>query len=231
MGTGMDDTSLSVLLKKHREWFSDMPSPWVDGGAYKGAFIQNCHTLFPDKRIIDFEPIPHRARKLGKKYGSGPERLQVHTMVLGASKKDIHFHIRKGNPFSSVLPDTPLLRSIYGSRIQIAETICASQVRMDQILHTPPGVVKLDVQGSEKEALKGCSAFLSQIQGIVVELSQQERYKGQVLADDLEAWLVNQGFICRDKIVHNSLGHEENKVWDAFFVNSNFLQGRMCGQK
>jgi predicted metal-dependent hydrolase len=63
MGSGMD-RPLTILLKKHRKLFAEMPSPWVDGGAYKGAFIQDCHTLFPDKEIIAFEPIPRRASKL-----------------------------------------------------------------------------------------------------------------------------------------------------------------------
>ncbi|MBU0972193.1 MAG: FkbM family methyltransferase [Proteobacteria bacterium] len=224
------DRPLSILLKKHQKLFSAMPSPWVDGGAYKGEFIQDCHTLFPDKEIIAFEPIPHRARKLAKNYGAGPGKLTVHARVLGASKKNIKFHIRKGNPFSSVLPHTPLLRSIHGSRIQIEETIRVSQVRVDEILHTPPGVVKLDVQGSEKEALKGCTTFLQQIQGIVIELSQQERYKGQARADEIEAWLLSQGFLCHDKIVHPPQGHEENRVWDAFFINIKFLKG-LHGQK
>lgn len=229
MGMGMD-RPLSILLKKHRKLFAEMPSPWVDGGAYKGAFIQDCHPLFPDKEIIAFEPIPRRARKLAKKYEAGSVKLRVHARVLGASKKNIKFHVRKGNPFSSVLPPTPFLRSIHGSRTRIDETIHASQVRLDKILQTPPGMVKLDVQGYEKEALKGCSAFLHQIHGIVIELSEQERYKGQARADELEAWLLSQGFICQDKIVHNTRGDEENRVWDAFFINIKFLKD-LHGQK
>ncbi len=205
-----------------------MPSPWVDGGAYKGKFIQECHTLFSDKKIIAFEPIPHRARKLAKKYGSGPGKFKVHALVLGASKKNIDFHIRKGNPFSSVLSHTPLLRSIHGSRTRIEETIRTFQVRLDKTIQTPPGMVKLDVQGSEKEALIGCSSFLQQIHGIVIEMSQQERYKGQALADELEAWLLTRKFICQDKIAHN--GHEKNRVWDAFFVNTHFFKG-LHGQR
>jgi hypothetical protein len=55
-------------------------------------------------------------------------------------------------------------------------------------------LLKLDVQGYEMEALRACGDLLDKFTYVYAEGSFVELYEGQVLADDLIAWLREQGY-------------------------------------
>ncbi len=55
-------------------------------------------------------------------------------------------------------------------------------------------MLKLDVQGYELEALKGCEDLLDSFSYVYAEGSFVELYEGQVLAGDLVAWLRERGY-------------------------------------
>ena len=50
-------------------------------------------------------------------------------------------------------------------------------------------MLKLDVQGYELEALRGCEELMSRFSHVYVECSFVELYKGQALVDEIIAWL------------------------------------------
>ena len=212
------ETPLALIAKRQQKRLDPIPGPWVDGGAYKGEFIEICHRYFPGKKMIAVEPIPRRARKLKKKFAGKTEFLQIHSAALGRENKTINFYVTAGNTFSSTRTATPLLRKIYGHRADVVETLSIPQVRLDRILETPPGLIKLDIQGSEREALLGCTDFLDQVQGLILELCQVERYQGQALAPELQSILEKAGFVCVDKIAHDSRNALNGIVWDALFL-------------
>jgi hypothetical protein len=57
-----------------------------------------------------------------------------------------------------------------------------------------PALLKLDVQGYELEALKGCETLLDRFAYAYVECSFMELYAGQALADEVVGWLQKRGF-------------------------------------
>ncbi len=65
----------------------------------------------------------------------------------------------------------------------------------------PPALLKLDVQGYELEALRGCEDLLDRFAYVYAECSFVELYGGQALADEVIAWLRERGFTLRG--VHN----------------------------
>jgi hypothetical protein len=58
----------------------------------------------------------------------------------------------------------------------------------------PPVLLKLDVQGFELEALKGCERLLAAIDHLYVECSYLELYVGQALFADIDGYLRRHGF-------------------------------------
>ena len=76
----------------------------------------------------------------------------------------------------------------------LREFILAEDIR-------PPALLKLDVQGYELEALRGCEDMLDQFAYVYAECSFVELYAGQALADEVIAWLRERGFRLRG--VHN----------------------------
>lgn len=210
---GTSNRSLFLVLKQNRRCLAAMPSPWVDAGAYKGYFLETCLSLFPEKQIHGFEPIPKRARKLQKNYQD--PRIKIHGAALGDRTCRARFHIFRGQTISSLLFPLPDWTESLGPRAQIQETITVDQVRLDSVMKTGPGLLKLDVQGSELAALRGAEEILDQIHGIVIELGARPRYRGQPRPGQVVRYLENNGF---SKIFQACIPGTED-TWDALFIN------------
>jgi hypothetical protein len=71
-------------------------------------------------------------------------------------------------------------------------------VRLAQMLTAkdlmPPAMLKLDVQGYERQALEGCSDLLLRFDFVYVECSFVELYAGQSLASEVTSHLHATGF-------------------------------------
>jgi hypothetical protein len=70
-----------------------------------------------------------------------------------------------------------------------------------------PALLKLDVQGFELEALRGCEDLLGRFSQVYVECSFVELYSGQALAHEVIDWLGERGFVLKG--VHN-MGYDRN---------------------
>jgi hypothetical protein len=70
--------------------------------------------------------------------------------------------------------------------------------RLDEAV--PPGKVrrpvllKIDVQGTEIEVLRGATGMLGEVDSVLVECSFVELYRGQALAGEVIAFLDERGF-------------------------------------
>jgi len=58
----------------------------------------------------------------------------------------------------------------------------------------PPALLKIDVQGYELEALRGCEPLLDRFRHVYVECSFMELYEGQGLASEVIGYLAVYGF-------------------------------------
>jgi hypothetical protein len=73
--------------------------------------------------------------------------------------------------------------------------------RLDELLDPAelagPCLMKIDVQGFEAEVLRGAAGLLPAVDDVLVECSFVELYEGQPLADDLIAWMRDEGYRLR----------------------------------
>ena len=86
-----------------------------------------------------------------------------------------------------------------------------------------PSLLKLDVQGFELQALQGCQAYLPLIDWVYAECSFVELYEGQALADEVIAWLREQGFVLVG--VYNMSYDREGRA-----IQADFLFGPVAGK-
>jgi hypothetical protein len=63
--------------------------------------------------------------------------------------------------------------------------------------------VKLDVQGSEQDVIKGGAKTLKHCSNLIVELQKREYNLGAPLAKEMIPWLFSQGFINRGLFCSN----------------------------
>ena len=123
--------------------------------------------------------------------------MTLHQYALGPQEGVSTMHLSSRDDVSSLLPITPLMGSLFPRTAEVGTTI----VRVGRLAHfvgagelSTPALLKLDVEGYELEALRGCEELLDSFSHVYAECSFVEFFRGQVLADDLIAWLRRREF-------------------------------------
>jgi FkbM family methyltransferase len=175
----------------------------VDIGANRGQFAMVARRCMPQARVISFEPLPTAAAKFRAVF-TGDDRVTFHEVAIGPATGNATLHVSKRDDSSSLLPITATQVALFPgtaeadtANVRIAplrEFVTASDIR-------PPAFLKLDVQGFEMEALRGCEDLLDRFACVYAECSFVELYAGQALADEVIGWLRERGFKLRG--VHN----------------------------
>lgn len=171
----------------------------VDIGANRGQFALAARHCFPGAAIISFEPLSKPA-KVFRKVLAGDGRVRLHVAAVGTEQGSFPIHISRRDDSSSLLPITDLQNKVFPGTGEVAtETIQVaplSQFLAPKDIESP-ALLKLDVQGYELEALKGCEGLLDRFAYVYVECSFMELYKGQALADEVITWLHERSFQLR----------------------------------
>ena len=168
----------------------------VDIGANRGQFALVARHYFPKARIISFEPLPIPALKYSNIF-MADERAEINTVGIGPIRKIESIHISASDDSSSFLSITVMQRKMFPGTEEIG-TMDVQIAPLSDFLNADkieqPAMLKLDVQGYELEALKGCQKLLKCFDWIYVECSFIELYENQSLAHDVIAWLQQFGF-------------------------------------
>ena len=156
---------IGATIEHHDILSALAPEVVVDIGANVGQFSLLARGLFPAANVYAFG------------------RRQMHVSARDDS--------------SSLLPISPgQVEFAPGTQEARREDVVLAP--LDQFIRAEdiagPALLKLDVQGFELEALKGCETLLSRFNHIYVEISFFPLYEGQVLAAELIEWLAARGF-------------------------------------
>jgi FkbM family methyltransferase len=190
----------------------------MDIGANRGQFALAARQCQPHARVISFEPLPAVAAKFRTVF-AGDDRVTLHEVAVGPVPGNATIHVSKRDDSSSLLPITSTQVALFPGTAEVA----TSTVRVAP-LHEfvsaediqPPAFLKLDVQGYELEALRGCEDLLDRFAYVYAECSFVELYAGQALADEVIAWLRERGFRLRG--VHNMNYDPDGRAIQADFL-------------
>jgi FkbM family methyltransferase len=168
----------------------------VDVGASRGQFSLVARRCFPRAAIIAFEPLLAPATRYRRVFSRDPD-ASLHQVALGRCSALSSIHVSKRDDSSSLLPITTTQQRIFPGTGE-SGTACVRVARLAEFLRAEelkaPALLKLDVQGYELEALKGCEDLLEYISYVYAEVSFMELYSGQALADDVICWLRDRRF-------------------------------------
>jgi FkbM family methyltransferase len=168
----------------------------VDVGANRGQFSLFALHTFPAAKIISLEPLPEPAARFRRVFAEEP-RVTLHNAALAPATGQSLMHVSRQDDSSSLLPITAtqgqLFRGTDEVRTETVRTAPLSEFLGGNSIEEP-ALLKLDVQGYELEALRACGDLLDKFAYVYAEGSFVELYEGQVLADDLIAWLRERGY-------------------------------------
>lgn len=163
----------------------------VDIGANRGQFTLAARHCLRDTWIVAFEPLPGPADRFRRIF-DGDARVALHSVAVGPQHREDTIHVAGKDDSSSLLPITEMQGSLFPGTEEVG-TVVVQMAPLSEYLTAgeveTPALLKLDVQGYELEALKGCEALLDYFDYVYVECSFVELYAGQALADEVVAWL------------------------------------------
>jgi FkbM family methyltransferase len=168
----------------------------LDVGANTGQFANWLRACGYRERIISFEPLASAHAQLCGKAEKYPNWTIADRTAVGAKKGPVEIHLSKNSQSSSILDMLPSHLEAAPESIYIgSETVPVN--RLDDLCAFLPNdrvLLKIDVQGYERQVLEGASRVLSACLAVHTEMSLLPLYEGQILARELWDMLVAQGF-------------------------------------
>ena len=181
---------------EHQRIFTIELATVVDVGANRGQFALAVSRWAPKARVIAFEPLAEAADCFRKVF-QGDLKVTLHQAAIGPVGGEATIHVAAADDSSSLLPISTKQERLFPGTSEIRTEIVKvgrlyDFVASEEIIS--PAMLKLDVQGYELEALRGCEELLKWFSYVYAECSFMELYTGQVLVDDIIAWLRKRGW-------------------------------------
>lgn len=212
------DSSIENIIKK----FNDVEKikNILHIGACLGEEVYFYKDLNPES-VYWFEPNPKLLTKLNNNVQDKGFENIVFPYAVSSKKGKAQFNIieddAKSNPGCSSLSELKLHSKLY-QHIKKVETCEVDTINIDEFLDennlkTDFQLVSLDTQGHDFEILSSSNYILNS-KMIVIETSKIELYEGQAIDEEIEKFLVNNGY-------RKEYYHAFHEVWgDTLFVKN-----------
>lgn len=197
----------------------------IDIGANQGQFALKMRRLFPQAKIISFEPIPEIYERLKDQF-KHDSNFVVYPYALGEKEEVKRFHLNQKHDSSSFLGIHSHASHFEGSKE--VKQIQVNVKRLDDLFSPEeiqlPLLIKIDVQGFEKPVIMGATELLKFAKVVLSEVSFVELYKNQALFDDIYQLMKGAGFDYHGNY-DQLLSPRNNAVLqaDAIFINKSSL--------
>lgn len=190
----------------------------VDIGANKGQFSLACSHWSEGARIFAFEPLV-RPAKIYESIFLKNELIELKRVAIGPESGNRLINVSARDDSSSLLPiGLNQIKIFTGTEKKYETKIIVLKlsdcIDSNDILF--PAMLKLDVQGFEFEALKGCESLLHKFDCIYCECSFIEFYVGQKLAHEVIDWLSSHHFYLSG--VYNTIYDDKGLAIQADFL-------------
>jgi len=207
-----------AAASEHKHVLSSILKTVIDIGANRGQFSLAARRWAPKARIFAFEPLAEPVARFNRVF-NGDQQVILNQVAIGPAKGEATIHVSAAEDSSSLLPVSGLQERLFPGTGEVrSETIrvgrLADFITEQEIIS--PAMLKLDVQGYELEALRGCVDLLDRFMYVYAECSFVELYRGQALAHEVIAWLKDRDFDLKG--IYN-LGYDK----DGRAVQGDFL--------
>lgn len=175
------------------------------------------------KQIITFEPIPELASQIG---GCADAQWTVVNKGLGSVECRQNFNVMASSPMSSLLEPATIAGekladlNIVKNVIEVDITTLDKYIIDNNNIEFSRGILKLDVQGFEKQCLLGATQSLGKFIALQIELSVTPLYKNMDSYIELLRFIDELGF--KPSIFASQSPFQFPKIidFDAIFVRN-----------
>lgn len=187
----------TTYCRLNQKWLTSRGIDTVlDIGANVGRFAITARAVFPEARIVAFEPLPAcytEASRAVERLGNA----QALNVALGAESGAIEMTASEHSPSSSILPQAETHAEAFpftkgGKRVSVDVNRLDDLAPSLQLGRTI--FIKVDVQGFEKHVIAGGVETFGKADVALLELSYEELYEGQALFGDIFDQMRGLGF-------------------------------------
>jgi len=190
------------------------PNSILDIGANTGWFYDLARKEFPDSRFYLVEANPTCEESLRSK------GVEYHIGLLSDSIKVVKFYTTKEDPCTTGA-------SIYKENTHFfsEESIVVNEYTTTTLDKLFPDkqfdLIKMDVQGSELDIIRGGLQLVSKAKGLLLEVSCIPYNEGAPLEDEVISYLQTLGFFEEEELGSTYLPTYEVFQRDVLFINKN----------
>ena len=189
----------------------------IDAGANRGQFSLLLKGLYPDIKIFAFEPLSEPRNLFGILFKAYQD-VKIFPYALAEKEASMPMNVAKKNDSSSLLNFTKVSEMFPSASFSHTEKVNVR--RLDEVLDSndlvSPVLLKIDVQGCEREVLLGSEELIKYIDVVYVEASFVDMYEDQVLFEELYEMLLDEGFYLK-RIGHVSGSYLQPGSYGDFF--------------
>jgi len=200
----------------------------VDVGANEGQWSSALLALVRPVRLELFEPNPACVRRLQARVHGIPG-VTVHGIGLGAVAGHLTLNVTRSSDFASFLQPADHIRDEYApGAVEIAERVTVPVETLDGALRGLDVIdlLKLDVQGFERQVIEGGRATLLKTRALLIEANFVSHYTGDDSLASLTALLQEHGMTLWE-LAPPFLGRDGRPLWcDAVFVRPELISPR-----
>jgi FkbM family methyltransferase len=157
------------------------PKTVIDVGANIGQFSVAAANIFSDSKVYAFEPNPECRAKL-RANTSKCSDIDIRHMAVGNKNGKANFYINSFDQASSLLKmNSTFLEEFSKTREKDAirvDIATLDDIFLDRTLDRPV-LLKIDVQGSEKDVIAGGQETLKNVDYVLMEVSFDTMYVGE----------------------------------------------------
>ncbi len=136
----------------------------LDCGTNFGMAIYYFKSLYPNCRVIGFEPVTYlRETAIRNITAACYKDVEVLPIALSPTKREATFKVSKNYPMAGSLTDR---RVSFGDEVEEITVNCRP---LSDFLNEEVAFLKIDIEGSEVEVLRECKTKLSCVQYLVCE--------------------------------------------------------------
>lgn len=165
----------------------------VDLGANVGDWTAAVLEVVPSARILAVEPATDPRATLVERFARDP-RVTVDDRAVAATAGTREFHITEHSHNAS-LNQPRDMDTLYGDGWKVARRVTVETVTVDGLVQGRDlALLKIDVQGAEREVLAGATATLKRTAAVLLEVTFISHYEGDATFPWLHEHMTELGF-------------------------------------
>lgn len=196
----------------------------VDVGANEGQWSNAFLDLISPERLIIIEPGPAAFAALQKKFDGRPN-IELHNVAIGEADGVTTLRVTRDSTGASILPPREEMRELVGGNWSVETEVECPLRTLDTLLAALPEIslLKIDVQGYEKEALSGAAETLAKTKFLLIELNYMPQYVGGSWFAEIHELLTGKhGFVLVDATKPLCLNGRAS-MSDGLYVNQKLV--------